>query len=145
MGQEPRVGGDQLRIGSRHAFDATGAAIDLIALAKRRHTLADSHDHAGQVAAQDGWQIGCDRRTGPPDLVVDGIDAGRLDADQHFAGARLGIGQLGRLKHVGVAELGDDLRFHSVLLRMRLAGASKMLRRDLFRAGGAYWMSETNS
>ncbi len=90
-----QVGIDRGELGerSRHAADAAGHAVDLVARLEPRHVAPGLLDHAGEIDSENGGQrmTRMRRRTGM-DLGVERIDPARTYPHQHLARADLGRG-----------------------------------------------------
>ena len=100
---------------------------DAVAHVEARHAFAERLHGSGDVAAKDrreGDRKALLGRAGAH-LPVDWIDAGGVDADQHLAGAGLGVGEVLVLQVGGRAVVVEDDAFIGSprAIQMRVQGA----------------------
>ena len=95
-----------------------GRAVDEHAIADgdRLDVRADRFDLAAGIGAGDEGQRGLARVRAAADVHVDGIHADGSQSNDHLIGARLRIGNIFELQHLGAAVLANDDRLHGAML-----------------------------
>ena len=108
------IHGDELSKGANPVVARTG--VDLIPCLEAAHIPADAHNGSGQIVAKDERRlVGQEQlELAVPDLAVQKVDRGGLNAHQNIIRANLRFRHVGQTERALLLVFVDDKGFHGV-------------------------------